>query len=41
MSVAEFFTYLLGREPTRQLGLQLVEVYDELQLRRAGIARSR
>ena len=29
MSVIEFLKYLLGREPTRQLGLQLAEVYDD------------
>jgi hypothetical protein len=28
MSIAEFFAYLLDREPTRDLGLQLVEVYN-------------
>jgi hypothetical protein len=41
MSVVEFLTYLLGREPTRQLGLQLAEVYNERQLRRAGATRAR
>jgi len=29
MSISEFFTYLIAREPTRELGLQLAEVYDE------------
>ncbi|HEY7106406.1 MAG TPA: hypothetical protein VH986_08395 [Acidimicrobiia bacterium] len=35
MSVAEFFEYRMAREPTRSLGLQLVEVYDERLGRRA------
>jgi hypothetical protein len=34
MSVVEFFTYLVGRAPTRELGLQLAEVYNERQARR-------
>ena len=34
MSVVEFFTYLLGRTPTHELGLQLAEVYNERRLRR-------
>jgi hypothetical protein len=34
MSVAEFFTYLIGRASTRDLGLQLVAVYGERQTRR-------
>ena len=34
MSVIEFLNYLLGREPTRQLGLQLAEVYDDASRRR-------
>jgi hypothetical protein len=28
MSIAEFFAYLLDREPTRELGFQLAEVYN-------------
>jgi hypothetical protein len=35
VSVAEFFTYLIVRVPTLDLGLQLVAVYDERQSRRA------
>jgi hypothetical protein len=28
-TIAEFFDYLIGRERTRDLGLQLAQVYDE------------
>ena len=34
MDVIEFLNYLLGREPTRQLGLQLAAVYDDASRRR-------
>ena len=34
MNIAEFFNYLLGSEPTRQLGLQLAAVYDDVSRRR-------
>ena len=35
MNVIEFLSYLLGREPTRQLRLQLAEVYDHASRRRS------
>ena len=41
MSIAEFLTYLINREPTRDLGLQLAEVYDDRAARRAGITGGR
>jgi len=42
MNIAEFFKYLLGSEPTRQLGLQLAAVYDNTARRRPAPApRSR
>jgi hypothetical protein len=41
MSVAEFFIYLIERVPTRDLGLQLVAVYDERQIRRAATSVGR
>jgi hypothetical protein len=36
MSVVEFFAYLIGRSPTRELGLELAEVYTERQPRTVG-----
>ena len=34
MDAIEFLNYLVGREPTRQLRLQLAEVYDNASRRR-------
>jgi hypothetical protein len=41
MSIAEFFEYLIAREPTRDLGLQLASVYDERSTRRVVVAGRR
>jgi hypothetical protein len=35
MTVNEFLIYLIGREPTRALGLQLADAYTERKLQRA------
>jgi hypothetical protein len=35
MSIAEFFNYLITREPTCELGLQLAAVYEDRVARRA------
>lgn len=34
MNTSEFLNYLVSREATRQLGLQLAEVYDTATRRR-------
>jgi hypothetical protein len=34
MSITEFFDYLITRAPTRELGLQLAELYDARSGRR-------
>jgi hypothetical protein len=39
MSIAEFFDYLIGRERTRDLGLQLALAYDERGGRRGATNR--
>jgi hypothetical protein len=41
MSVADFFTYLIERASTRDLGLQLVAVYDERHIRRVAASARR
>jgi hypothetical protein len=38
MTVNEFLIYLIGREPTHELGLQLADAYTERRLRRAYLA---
>jgi hypothetical protein len=38
MTITEFFNYLLGREQSRALALQLVEVYAGRASRRSVIA---
>jgi hypothetical protein len=38
MSVAEFFQYLLDRESTRELSLELAAVYTVRRVRRAASA---
>ena len=35
MTVNEFLSYLIGREPTRELGLKLADAYTERRLRQA------
>ena len=41
MKTSEFLDYLLSREATRQLGLQIAEVYDHATQRRRVVARAR
>jgi hypothetical protein len=35
MTVNEFLIYLIGREPTRELGLELADAYTARRLRQA------
>lgn len=41
MTIGEFFTYLIARERTRELGLQLAELYDQRVGRRVAVAGRR
>jgi hypothetical protein len=41
VSITEFFEYLVNREPTRELGLQLAAVYTDRSSRRRPVVVER